>query len=297
MPFIGYDPWEETYFKNIRVPKNVVIPVGDVEAYELYPDFNWVYDKTEICDSQNIVCAPTPVCPAIYPVFVKPITNLWGMGAGAHPVHSLSEMKETFQPGCFWMPYYEGHQYSTDCVIIKGELQWVCHTEAFPFTNIPGTFDYWEIEPHDILEVCILIIDWVRTHIPKYTGMLNIETIGDKIIEVHLRMSPQFIDLYPDDFLLAVVKLYDKGVWEFNSPRQTGYSLVLFATEYISKFKLLEKPKEILSVQDCTKEEFVMASHPLGGIRLAVINSRNFKEASKYRKNVILINKLLSLIE
>ena len=297
MPFIGYDPWEETYFKNIRVPKNVVIPVGDVEAYQLYPEFNWVYDKTEICDSQDIVCAPTPVCAGNYPVFVKPITNLWGMGAGAHPVYSYAEMKETFQPGSFWMPYYQDTQYSTDCVIIKGELQWVCHTQAFPFTNIPGTFDYWEIIPNDILDVCILIIDWVRTHMPKYTGMLNIETIGNKIIEVHLRLSPQFIDLYPDDFLKAVVKLYDKGIWEFDNPRQTGYSLALFATEYISNFKMLEKPKEILSVQDCTKEDFIVASHPLGGVRLAVINSRNFKEASKFRKNVILINKLLSLIE
>ena len=137
MPFIGYDSWEETYFKNIRVPKNVVIPVGDVEAYQLYPEFNWVYDKTEICDTQNIICAPTPICPATYPVFVKPITNLWGMGAGAHPVYSLAEMKETFQPGSFWMPYYDGHHYSTDCVIIKGELQWVCHTEAICVSPTP----------------------------------------------------------------------------------------------------------------------------------------------------------------
>lgn len=297
MPYIGYDPWEEAYFKNIKVPKNVVIPVDDVEAYQLYPQFNWVYDKTNICKSQNIICAPTPINAVNYPIFVKPIINLWGMGAGAHPVYSYSELKDTFQPGSFWMPYYHGHHYSTDCVIINGELQWVCHTEGFPFSNLPGTFDYWEIKPNDILDICILIIDWVRLHLPKYTGMLNIETIGDKITEVHLRLSPQFIDLYPDNFLNAVVKLYDKKVWELNNSRKTGYSLVLFATEYIDNFKLLEQPKEILSIQNCTTGDLVSASQPLGGIRIAVINSRNFKEANKYRKNVILINKLLSLIE
>lgn len=297
MPFIGYDPWEELYFKNIKVPKNIVIPVDDVEAYQLYPEFNWVYDKTNICETQNIICAPTPVNAEDYPVFVKPIINLWGMGAGAHPVYSYVEMKETFKPGNFWMPYYTGQQYSTDCVIIDGELIWVCHAEGFPFFNLPGTFDYWEIKPNDILDVCILIIDWVRAHLSDYTGMLNIETIGDKIIEVHLRFSPQFIDLYPDDFLKAVVKLYDKKKWNFDNQRTQGYSLVLFATEYIKNFKLLEKPNAILSIQDCTKGNLVDASQPIGGVRLAVINSRNFKEASQYRRNIILINKLLSLID
>ena len=297
MPFIGYDPWEEIYFKNVKVPKNIIIPVSDVNAYQLYPEFNWIYDKTKICKTQNILYAPTPIESAEYPVFVKPITNLWGMGAGAHPIHSYIEMKETFQPGCFWMPYYKGPHNSSDCVIINGELIWVCHAEGFPFTNLPGTFDYWEIKPNDILDICILIIDWVRLYLPTYTGMLNIETIGDKIIEVHLRLSPQFIDLYPADFLKAVVKLYDKRLWEFDNIRETGYSLVLFATEYIKNFKLLEKPREIMSIQDCTIGDLVSASQPIGGVRLAVINSRNFKEASKYRKNVILINKLLSLID
>lgn len=297
MPFIGYDLWEEAYFKNITVPTNVIIPVGDIDAYQLYPDYNWVYDKTKICKTQDIVYAPTPVNAENYPVFVKPITNLWGMGAGAHPVYSYTEMKETFQPGSFWMPYYEGHHYSTDCAIIDGELQWVCHTEAYPFSNMPGTFDYWEVKPNDILNVCILIIDWVREYLSNYTGMLNVETIGDKIIEIHLRLSPQFIDLYPADFLKAVVKLYDQEVWDFDNPREIGYSLALFATEYIENFKLLEKPQEILSVQDCTKGDLVDASQPLGGVRLAVINSRNFEEANQYRKNVILINKLLSLID
>jgi hypothetical protein len=35
------------------------------------------------------------------------------------------------------------------------------------------------------------IADFVETHLAGYTGMLNVETIGGSIIEVHLRFSPQ----------------------------------------------------------------------------------------------------------
>ena len=38
--------------------------------------------------------------------------------------------------------------------------------------------------------------DWIRTYLPDYTGMLNIETIGGRIIEAHLRFADQWPDLY-----------------------------------------------------------------------------------------------------
>lgn len=299
MPFIGYDLWEASYFKNVKVPKNVIIPVSDVEAYQYYPQFNWIYNKIKICETQNIICAPTPINSESYPIFVKPIINLWGMAAGAHVVSSHVEMEDLFQPGEFWMPYFDGTQYSTDCAIVNGKLNWVCHAKANPFTNLSGTFDYWEIIPNDILDVCILIIDWVKDNLSDYTGMLNIETIGNNIIEVHLRLSPQFIDLYPKDFLEAVVKLYDQKVWDFDGVRERGFSLALFATTDIENFKLLEKPNDILSVQNCTEWErnIVIAAMPIGGIRLAVINCKKLEHGLKYRRNIILINKLLSLIE
>ena len=296
MPFIGQDEWEEQYFKNVTIPKNVVIPVDDVEAYQYYPRYNWIYNKLKICETQNIFCAPTPIASPSYPIFVKPIVNLWGMGAGGHVVHSLKELEETFQPGQLWMPYFTGTHYSTDCVVIEGELHWVCHAEGVPFTNLAGTFDYWHIKSNDILEICILIIDWIRDNLPDYTGMLNIETIGNNIIEAHLRLSPQFIDLYPRGFLEAVVQLHDKKVWYLDREREEGYSLVLFATNAIGNFKLLDQPKEILSIQDCSKD-IVVASEPPGGVRLAVFNCRDFDAGLKYRRSIILINKLLSLIE
>ena len=40
---------------------------------------------------------------------------------------------------------------------------------------------------------------WCRKHLAGYTGMFNLETIGGRIIEVHLRFADQWPDLYGGD--------------------------------------------------------------------------------------------------
>ena len=41
-----------------------------------------------------------------------------------------------------------------------------------------------------------------------YSGAVNIETIGGKIIELHLRFADQWRDLYGTGWLDAIVDLY-----------------------------------------------------------------------------------------
>ena len=47
-----------------------------------------------------------------------------------------------------------------------------------------------------------------------YTGMLNLETIGGRIIEAHLRFADQWPDLYGPGWVEALVGLYERGVWD-----------------------------------------------------------------------------------
>ncbi len=64
----------------------------------------------------------------------------------------------------------------------------------------------------------------------RYTGMMNFETIGGRIIEVHLRFADQWCDLYGPGWVAALVRLYEQGVWKFDdSQRRDGYSVPLFA--------------------------------------------------------------------
>jgi hypothetical protein len=48
----------------------------------------------------------------------------------------------------------------------------------------------------------------METHLAGYTGMMNVETIGGKVIEVHLWFSPQWPNLYGSWFTSSLVDLY-----------------------------------------------------------------------------------------
>src|SRR6202042_1383035 len=70
---------------------------------------------------------------------------------------------------------------------------------------------------------------WTQKNLAGYTGMLNLETIGGRIIEAHLRFADQWPDLYGPDWVRAVIGLYRDGVWNYpDTERLDGFSVVLF---------------------------------------------------------------------
>ena len=59
--------------------------------------------------------------------------------------------------------------------------------------------------------------------------MLNLETIGGRIIEAHLRFADQWPDLYGKGWVEALVRLYQHERWDYpDTDRRDGYSVVLF---------------------------------------------------------------------
>ena len=58
------------------------IVISDAEAWINYPEYQFIYNKLWIAQSQFINCAPMNVYPNKYPVFFKPIINLIGMSRG-----------------------------------------------------------------------------------------------------------------------------------------------------------------------------------------------------------------------
>ena len=57
-------------------------------------------------------------------------------------------------------------------------------------------FDYWTVLAEARPEIESYCGDWLRARLRGYTGMVNFETIDARIIEVHLRFSDQWPDLY-----------------------------------------------------------------------------------------------------
>jgi hypothetical protein len=281
MPICEADPWRLQYFERADCPAGVNIPTEDADAWCWYPQHRWVYDKIAVAQSQGIACGPHGVAPPAYPVFSKPIINLKGMGVGSRVLASATEYEQSSTAGHMWMTLLSGRHVSTDVAIVDGEPRWWRHVTGTPSGE--GTFDYWTVHAAPEPELEAYCTAWIRRHLAGYTGIMNTETIGGKMIEVHLRMSDQWPDLYGAGWVDAVVRLYDKGVWEFDDrARRDGFSAVLFGP-HGSCYRhpppaLVVQARAaagVSSVQVTFHEDREPGQHamPPGGFRLAIVNA------------------------
>lgn len=296
MPICEADPWRMQYFENAACPEEVNIPTEDGDAWRWYPAYKWVYDKLAVAESQDLTCAPHGIDPETFPVFSKPIYNMRGMGAGSGVLRTLREYRHRQRPGHMWMQLLGGDHVSTDAAIVDGEIRWQRHTVGEPLEG--GMFDYWTVLADRRPEVEEYLAAWVGKHMPDYTGMLNVETIGSRIIEVHMRFADQWPDLYGEGWVDALVGLYAKGAWLFDDrDRRNGYSVVLFGAHGVQYrhpptelVKSLRETPEVSSIQITFHEDRPPASHsmPPGGFRLAIVNSFDLEVARRVRESLAL---------
>ena len=280
MPFCEADPWRKQYFESVAVPPGLRIPTEDPDAWQWNPAHRWVYNKLLVAESQGLECAPHGVRPPSFPVFSKPIINLHGMAVGSRVLPDLATYEREETAGHFWMQLLEGEHVSTDTVVERGRTPWFRHCLGTP--AVGGTFDYWTIEAgaRPVLEQYLAA--WVARHLATYTGMLNAETIGGRIIETHLRVTDQWPDLYESGWLDAVVGLYGEGRWRAPAAeRRVGYSVALFGPhgrEYrhppAALLAEVRRMPHVSSVQITFHEDRTATAHamPPGGFRLAVVN-------------------------
>ena len=281
MPICEADPWRLQYFEHAVCPPHVNIPTEDCDAWLWYPQYRWVYDKIAMAHSQGLEAAPHGVTPSHFPVFSKPITNLRGMGIASRVLHSASEYAQWLSAGHMWMTRLEGRHVSSDVVVVAGEPRWWRHVTGAPTRD--GTFDYWTVHAGAESALEEYCTRWIRKHLAGYTGILNVETIGGRMIEVHLRMSDQWPDLYGAGWVDAVIRLYDKHIWDFaDGDRREGYSVVLFGPHGPAYrhpppglLAQVRNMADISSVQITFHEDRSPARHamPPGGFRLAIVNA------------------------
>jgi hypothetical protein len=290
MPICEADPWRMQYFTDVVCPPDVRIPTEDFDAYEWNPKHHWVYNKLLIAETQGITCAPHGVTPRSFPVFSKPLINLRGMGAGSRVLENVDEYKRHESGGHFWMTLLRGEHVSTDIAIERGTAVWYRHAQGIPSGE--GTFDYWIVhaEPYEDLErYCSA---WIARNLRGYTGMVNLESIGGRIIEVHLRFSDQWPDLYGQDWLNALVRLYARGEWHFAANARTGYSVVLFGPHGLEyRHPPAERVAELVRTSGVTSIQITFHAHraaathamPPGGFRLAVVNCWDLEAGRRVR--------------
>ena len=277
--FPGVDLWRWQYFEGVPAPRSIRIPIDDPWAWRLHPQHRRVYDKLFICWSQSVASAPHGVPPGRFPVFSKPIVNLHGMGAGGFVIGSARELEARFTPGHFWMRRLTGRHVSTDVALVGGVPRWWRHTVGHQLPG--GMFDHWALLARPLPRLEARWDRWLRENLAGFTGVVNLESIGGVIIECHLRMAEQWVDLNGPGWLESVVDLYARGRWRFDDRPRAGYSVVLFGAHgrryWIDPdaVQALRAAPGVSSIQITfdARRPFDQHAMPPGGFRLAIVNS------------------------
>jgi hypothetical protein len=292
MPICEADPWRLQYFAHVRTAAN--IPTEDSDAWQWYPAHRWVYDKLAVALSQGLAAGPHGTAPPGFPVFSKPIVNLRGMSVGSRVLKSQVDYDAHYAPGHFWMTLLQGRHVSSDVAVVEGEPRWWRHVTGKSARE--GTFDYWIVhaEPESAIETRCAA--WIGKYLAGYTGMLNVETIGETIIEAHLRFADQWPDLYGPGWVDAVVELYERGEWNFSDDdRAEGYSAVLFGPHGRryrhpppAAVDEIKRMPGVTSVQITFHEYRAPERHamPPGGFRLAIVNGFDLRAALAARERL-----------
>lgn len=163
--------------------------IEDCDAYQKYKHHRKWFNKLWLAHKFNHVCGPAGSdIPKDDMYVVRPIYNLGGMGAGASLMQLKQDDYRSVPPGYFWCEYFNGTHYSVNYEwktdhITGGEWK---GTSCWVGVNMPLNLSKF--------------VEWQRSSFipeaPKELNELsdvkdiNVEFIGDKVIEVHLRPSP-----------------------------------------------------------------------------------------------------------
>lgn len=196
--------------KKIAKKYGLTYPKNDIEAYTLYPEYNFIYNKLELFQYQKLVCNPLPILPENFPIVVKPIINLKGMGIDSIVINNISEYNNHITIGFFYCTFLKGKHYSWDLIINNGKIVYYTVFQGYKYKeeNRFGTFKYWKQEEKPLLKI---IKKYINDKFTNFTGHINIETIGDYMIEGHLRFGD--IDFCMEDIIiLALLNINKKDI-------------------------------------------------------------------------------------
>lgn len=157
--------------------------LDDISAWKLVrPDDLWIFDKLILSKKLGYTCGPKGVpVPRPGRYVIRPCVNVMGMGRGAY-IADLQDSTESIPDGTFWCEEFLGDHLSVDYYQGKQVLA----VKGVRSGRNLDRWDRWEkvslLRPiPKIAEVLVERYNW-----------LNVEYIGDKVIEIHLRYNPDF---------------------------------------------------------------------------------------------------------
>ena len=252
---------------------NIIIPINDFQSIKYYDSLKHLYDKTYIANSQNLNWGNNNNLSHNYPVIVRPITNLYGMGKDAYYLYEKNNIPNDF----FWCEILKGKHISIDIFYNDNGI-----LDIIAFEGIPGiqfTFIYWEYLQN--YKLSKTNINWIEKNLKTYKGVFNIELIDDKIIECHLRMGD--LNYFQNKQLInCVIECYKNNkiilpklpkIYLIPVFLKKGNYIRLNTKEYIINYFIDPSPKNI--------------GNPNGGDRICNFTFNNLKKGFYLRDYIL----------
>ncbi len=269
----------------LECPKSIKIPVNDLEAWKYNERHRFAYNKLQLAEFQNLKCAPMPIIPSQFPVVVRPIINLYGMGLQSYLVSDKKEFNKLWYHTGFWSEYLEGDHISYDLILINGQIKWYMCFQGFKLDGFHGAFDYWKSCKKDIPDTMTL---WLKLF-GDYTGCINIECIGKYMIECHLRMGD--IDNFKEkDILRNVIQIYSGNEWKYDGKIEDIYLFPIWCKEDITE-ELKRKKHLIHRICRgkgilCFKIDDTGFAHPVGIRRVINLTTDSYTRGVEVREKL-----------
>jgi hypothetical protein len=159
--------------------------ITDEDCYCNYPQYRHWFNKLWLAEALGYECGPCGVAPKRSDCYiVRPIVNLSGMGIGAEKKYIEAGDYSQCPPGYFWCQWFEGIQYSVTFTCDSSQWKQVSCWRAERNTDQLFRFKSWHRQENISFSLPSLFDEL------KDVSTINVEYIGDRIIEVHLRSSP-----------------------------------------------------------------------------------------------------------
>lgn len=160
------------------------IPTSDIECWERYPRYRWVYELSRLLDSQSIRWSPFKTTE-----LSEPHNNIM--------LYSSTGSSVTTS-GIIYTKKHEEPAVQTEVYIVKGEIKLIRHLGSVTDTD-------------DIIGGVELKINaFVAMHFSRFTGAISIVTHGNDIYRVQLKPQTQLGQNISSDVMKLIRRIYKK---------------------------------------------------------------------------------------
>ena len=167
------------------------IPNDDIECWERYPKYRWVYDLSRLLDAQNIKWSPFKTDSLLDKESNMSLTS-------SKPV--------TSDTGYIYIQKPDSNFIITELYIVKGEIKLIRYID--PLTGANLSILHGDIE--------LRLSAFVSLYFQKFTGVLTTKMISDEIYGAFLRPYLGIINESNQDILKLVRRIYKKPSLTFN---------------------------------------------------------------------------------